>query len=118
MSEPNNEEAAELAGRAAKQGKDAAKNAGRAARAVAEPVLDHVVDEAQDTVHKLEGTIDDAVSASRRFNPRVLSRISSNTGVGFIALSVSIAAATLAVTKFRGAFADRSQVISDAANTQ
>lgn len=108
----NNGEAAEIAERAAEQAKHATKNAGKAAKAAAEPVLERVVDEAHDIADKLEGTRDDAFNAARRVDPRVLSRISGDTGVGFLALSVSIYSAALAYAKFRGVYANRSQVIS------
>lgn len=98
MEASNNEEAAELAARAAQQGKNAGKNAGRAVKAVAEPVLEDI----QDNVEKLEGTVEDAVDAAKRFDLRMLSRITSDTGVGFLAMSISISAALVAYTKFRG----------------
>jgi hypothetical protein len=42
----------------------------------------------------------------------VLSRMSSDTGVGFLALSVAIYSGAVAYTKFRQAASGRSQVIS------
>lgn len=121
-SQQNAEEAARLAKQAKGQGRAAAKNAGRAAqrgarvaRAAAEPVVDAVVDEAQDTVEKLEGTAEDAVKTARRINPRVLSRISGDTGQGFIALSVALWAGTIAFNKFRGAYEGRSHVLQSVA---
>lgn len=111
MSDQNDQEAAELAKKArgqakgaAGQAKAAAKNTGRAARAAAEPVVDAVADEVQDTAEKLEGTAEDAVQTAKRINPRVFSRLTGDTGIGFLALSVSIWAGTIAFNQFRGVF--------------
>lgn len=112
MTEENKQEAEELAKRAARQSRSAAKNAGRAVKAVAEPVVDATAEEIHETAEKLEGTVEDAVHAARRVNPRVLSRISGDTGQGFIALSVAIWAATIAANKFRGAYAGRSALVT------
>lgn len=107
----SNGEAAELAERAAKQGKQASKNAARAARVAAEPVVEHVVDSARDVTNKLEGTAEDAIRTASRVNPKTLSRISGDTGVGFLALSVSLYAGAIAVNKFRAVYAGRNAVI-------
>jgi hypothetical protein len=106
-----NGEAAELAERAARQGKQAGKNAARAAKAVAEDVADTVVDETRDTLDKLEQTGEDVMGAARRVNPRTLSRISGDTGMGFLALSVSLYTGAVAISKFRAVYAGRSSVI-------
>lgn len=105
-------EAKRLAGRAGKQAKQAGRNAGRAAKAGAEAAADTVADEARDAADKVEGTVDDAVNAARRINVGVLGRMSSDTGVGFLALSVSIYAGVIAYTKFRQAASGRTEVIS------
>jgi hypothetical protein len=112
VTEEQKQEAAELAKRARGQSKAAAKNGARAVKTVAEPVIDAVHEEAVDTVNKLEGTADDAIRTARTINPRVLSRISGDTGQGFIALSVAIWAGTIAVNKFRGAYAGRNAVMT------
>jgi hypothetical protein len=104
-------EADELIKRSRTQAKNAAKNAARAAKATTEPIVDATAEEIRDTVDKLEDTADDAMQAARRINPRVLTRMSSDMGIGFFALSVSLYAAGLAVGKFRGAYADRNQVL-------
>lgn len=102
MSDETQEEAAELAKRAGRQGRNAARNGIKAAKAVAEPVIDAAHDEAVDTVNKLEGTAEDAVQAARKINPNVLSRLTGDTGIGFLALSVSIWAGAVAFNQFRG----------------
>lgn len=115
----NGEEAKELAGKAGKQAKQSgrqarasARNAGRAAKAGAEAAADTVADEARDAAEKVEGTVDDAVDAARRIDVGVLGRMSSDTGVGFLALSVSIYAGLIAYTKFRQAASGRSHIVS------
>jgi hypothetical protein len=105
-------EAEELAHRAASQAKNAAKNSGRAAKAVAEPVVETVVDEARDTAQKFENTAGDVARVARRVNPKILSRMSSDTGVAFLALSASLYAGAVAFNKFRVAYAGRKQVLS------
>lgn len=105
-------EAAELAKRARAEGKNAAKNAAQAVKAGAEAAEDAVAEEVQDTAQKLEGTAEDAVEAARRVNPWVLGRISSDTGIGFFALSVSIYSGAIAFYKFRSAIAGRSHVMT------
>lgn len=100
MSEKDNEQvAAELAKRAAREGKTAAKDAAKAAKVAAEPV----VEEVQDNAEKLEGTIEDAAQAARRINPVVVRRISGDLCLGFIALTGSIYAGAIAYDKFADA---------------
>lgn len=113
MTENDKAKAKEQAAQAGSQAKAAAKSAGRAARDAAEPVVEAVADEARDTAEKVEGTVDDAVRAARKINPGVLGKMSSDTGVGFLALSVAIYSGTIAYVKFRQAASGRSQVISD-----
>lgn len=87
--EEKKEEAARFAKRAASQGKAAAKNAGKAAKAAAEVAEEAVVDETQDALHKLEGTAEDVVDATRKLDPR---------------LALAIAAVTLGGTYLVGRF--------------
>jgi ATP phosphoribosyltransferase regulatory subunit HisZ len=115
LTENNTQEAQDLASKtgvqtkqAGRQAKAAARTGGKAVKAAAEPV----VEEARDTANKLEGTAEDAVEAARKVNLGVLSRMSSDTGVGFLALSVAIYSGAVAYTKFRQAASGRSQVIS------
>lgn len=111
----NNEEKQEAAARvkqARGQSRAAAKNVGRAAKVVAEPVVDAVVEEVQDTAEKLEGTAEDAVKEAKRVNPWAISRITSDMGQGFLALSVAVAASTYAAYKFRDAYAGRNSLIT------
>lgn len=97
---PNREEASELGKRASKQGKNAAKNAGKAVQVAAEPVLEEAEEKAEE-----------AVRTAKRINPLGLSRLTGNTGQGFLALSVAIFAGTFAVNKFRGVYMTRNQVV-------
>lgn len=113
----NNEEAQEAARRASLQAKQAsrqvkaaAKNTGRAMRVAAEPVVDAVAEEVSDTADKLEGTAEDALHAARRVNVNVLGRISGDTGVGFLALSVAIYSGAIAYAKFRQAFSESKHI--------
>lgn len=101
------DEVADLASRARKQMRHAAKNTGRAAQAAAKPVLE----EAQEGVDRLEEVAEDAVETAKRLNFRVMSRISGDTGQAFLALSVAIFAATVATSKFKGAFAKSGSVL-------
>lgn len=103
--------AAELAKRASQESKQAAKDAARAAKVAAEPIVDAVAEEVQDTAQKLEGTAEDAVKTAKRINPWALSRISRDTGEGFLALAVALWAGTIAVNKFRGAYTGRRYVL-------
>lgn len=119
MTENNGQEAEQLAEKAGEQAKQAGrqakaatKNAGRAAKAAAEPVVEAVAEEAQDTADKLEDTAQDAARAAKKVNVDVLGRISSDTGVGFLALSVAIYASAVAYSKFRQAASGRNQIIS------
>ena len=106
------DKAKEQARQAGSQTRAAVKSAGRAARDAAEPVVEAVADEARDAAEKLEGTAEDAVNAAKRINVGVLGKISSDTGVGFLALSVSLYSGAIAYAKFRQALSGRSQVIS------
>lgn len=108
----NAEEAARLARQAKGQGRAAARNATKAAKVVADPVVEAASEELQDTAHKLEGTVEDAVMGARRLNPRVLSRISGDTGQAFIAMAVAIWAGTIAGNKFRAAAAGRKALMT------
>lgn len=108
----NAEEAKERARTAATQAKHAGRNTGRAAKAGAKAAAEAVADEAEETADKVEGTVDDAVDAARRVNVGVLGHMSSDVGVGFLALSVSIYAGMIAYAKFRQAASGGSQVIS------
>lgn len=95
------EKAKKLADRAGSQAKNAVKNTGRAAKVAAEPVAETVVAEAQETAEKFEDTAHDAVQAARRVNVGMLGKISGDTGIGFLALSVAIYSGTIAYAKFR-----------------
>lgn len=66
------QEAAQLAARAKRQGRNAAKNGIKAVEAATEPVIDSVAEEIHDNAEKLNGTVDDAVRAARKADPRVV----------------------------------------------
>lgn len=112
MTQDNAQEAKERASVASTQAKHAAKNSARAAKAAAEAGVEAVADEARDAADKFEDTADDAVRAAQRVDVGMLGKISSDTGVGFLALSVSIYSGIIAYTKFRQAVSGRSQVIA------
>lgn len=103
--------AAEQAKQAGHQAKAAAKNAGRAAKDAAEPVAERAAEAARDTGDKLEGAAQDAYRTVRKVNPGVLGKISSDTGVGFLALSVCIYSGTIAFYKFRNALDARKSIV-------
>lgn len=111
MSEES-QEAKALAKRAGAQAKHAGKNTGRAARAAAEAGAEVVADEAHEAVETVEGTAEAAAHAARRVNVGVLTRMSGDTGIGFLALTVAIYSGTVAYMKFRQAWSGGSQVIS------
>lgn len=104
--------AKEQAAQAGHQTKAAVKSGSRAAKNAAEPVVEAVANEARDAAEKLEGTAEDAVNAVRRIDVGVLGKISSDTGVGFLALSVSIYSGAIAYAKFRQALSGRSHIVS------
>ncbi len=113
MSDTHRREAAELGKRASIQGKHAAQNAGRAARAAAQPVLEEV----QDMTEKVEDVAEETVKTAKRVSPLALSRLSSNTGQGFLALSVALYAAGFAISKFKGVYMGHSQVLNAVTKT-
>lgn len=113
MTKDDAELAKEQAGQAGSQAKAAAKSGGRALRDVAEDAVDAVADEARDVADKAEGTAHDVADAVRRVDVGVLGKMSGDTGVGFLALSVCIYSGAVAYAKFRQAASGRSQVISD-----
>lgn len=72
MSDEEKDEAARFAKRAASQSKNAAKNVGKAAKVAAEVAEEVVVDEAHDTMHKIDATAEDAVRAVRGADARLV----------------------------------------------
>lgn len=107
MAEPQ-ENPADLANRARRQGKNAAKNMGRAGRLKAEPV----VEEAKEVVDKLENTAEDAIKTAKRFNPRMMGVLSGDLGLAFLGLGVAIYTGTVSVNKFRAVYAKSGRVMS------
>lgn len=91
----------------AQEAQDLADKASKAATAA-----EIAADGARDTADKLGGTAHDAARAAKKVNVGVLGRMSGDTGVGFLALSVAIYSGAVAYTKFRQAASERSQVIS------
>lgn len=112
MTNEDKDKAKEQAAQAGHQARAAAKSGGRALRHAAEPVVEAVADEARDTAEKVEGTVNDVADAARRIDVGVLGKMSSDTGVGFLALSVCIYSGAVAYAKFRQAASSRSNVIS------
>lgn len=98
--EDNSQEAQEAAKIAVKQAKQAGKNAGRAVRAVADPVVEEATDMASDAIEEV-----------KRVNPKVLSYISGDLGMAFIALSAALFGGTIAVNKFRLAYEGRKHLV-------
>lgn len=117
MSDKDKQDAKELAARAAHQGQDAVMNAGKAAKAAA-PV---VAETAGDAAEKLNDRTEEAVNASvkgiRKFAPRVLSHLSSDTSVGFLALSVALYAGAIAFSKFGAVFSKDGEVMDVSVDT-
>src|SRR4051812_21050096 len=111
MADKDKQEARELAARAARQSQQAAKNAGRAAKAAAPIVAETAGDAAEKVNDAAEEAVDAAVKTTRKFSPRILSSISSDTGVGFLALSVAIYAGAIAFNKFGAAYSQSSRVV-------
>ena len=107
MSDKDKQEAQELAARAAAQGKHAAKNAGRAAKAGASVAAEKIGDEAEIVNEKAEETVRVMEDTARRASPRIIRTLTSDTGIGFFALSVSIYAGTIAFSKFNSAYSNR-----------
>lgn len=105
------QEAAELAKSAGKDTANAGKKALKAVQTGADAATDAVADEAQDIANKAHDTAEDAVQAARKIDVGVLSKISGDTGIGFLALSVSIYAGAVAFAKFRQAASGRTRVL-------
>src|SRR3954465_4314656 len=115
MADKDKQEARELAARAARQSQQAAKNAGRAAKAAA-PIVAETAGDAAEKVNDaaeeaVDAVVDATVKTTRKFSPRILSSISSDTGVGFLALSVAIYAGAIAFNKFGAAYSQSSRVV-------
>lgn len=112
MSDENVQEAKTHAKKAGKQAKQAAKNAGRTTTATAKAVADGVEDVVEEVADNVEDAVEDAAQAARRINVGVFGKMSSDMGVGFLALSVCIYSGTVAYMKFRQAASGSSQIIS------
>jgi hypothetical protein len=111
MSEQDKQEAKELGARAARQSQQAAKNTARAARAAMPVAAEKIGDAAEVVNDVVEDVTDAAVRETRKVSPRILSRLTGDTGIGFLALSVSIYAGTIAFNQFRGVYSQRGQVM-------
>lgn len=111
MSEQDKQEAKELGARAARQSQQAAKNTARAARAAMPVAAEKVGDAAEVVNDAAEEAVETVTREARRVSPRILSRLTGDTGIGFLALSVSIYAGTIAFNQFRGVYSQRSQVM-------
>jgi hypothetical protein len=103
MSDQDKQEAAELAARAATQGKHAVRNTGRAGRAAALHAADVTESVAEETVEAVSET-------TKHVGSRLFSKITSDTSIGFLAMSVSIYAGVIALNKFGLAISRRNAV--------
>jgi hypothetical protein len=112
LSDENAAEAKARAKTAGTQAKHAARNTGRAAKAAAAAGAEEVADVAETVSDRAEEIADEAVQTAKRVNVGVLGKMSSDTGVGFLALSMCIWSGTVAYYKFRAAAAGRSQIVS------
>jgi len=93
MTDERKEEAAVAAKQARGEAKAAARDAARAAKAGAEVAAEEVKEEARDTVHKLEGTAQDAARAAKGIDvPGFLLDLSVGTGCTAISLFFATAA--------------------------
>lgn len=102
MTNEEKQKAAELAGRAKRQGKNAARNGIKAVEVAAEPVIDSVAEEIHDTADKLNGTADDAVRAARKADPRV-----------FLATAAMVLGGTYLVGRLVGARETRERLAAE-----
>jgi hypothetical protein len=112
LSDENAQEAKSRAKTAGTQAKHAARNTGRAAKAAAQAGADVAEDVAEDAAERVEDVAEEAFEAAKRINVGVLGKMSSDTGVGFLALAVCIYSGTVAYAKFRQAASGSSQIIS------
>ena len=101
MSEENQQDPAELAKRAGRQGRHAAKNVGRAAKAAAEPAIHAVSDEAQEAAEKIEGTVEGAIHTVGMMRPKVLSQVSGDVGMLVLEIALTAYGGKLAYGRFR-----------------
>lgn len=95
------QEAAELAKSAGNDTADAARKTVRAVQKGTGAAATVAADEFKDVGHKAQGTAEDAVEAVRKVDVTLLGKLSSDLGVGFLSLSVSIYAGAIAYAKFR-----------------
>lgn len=94
MADDDKERAKEHAGRAGRQLRHAARNAGEAAEAEAEYVKDEVSEAAQ------------------KVSVRGLAALTGDTGIGFLALAVSLYSGTIAYNQFRSVIQRRGKAVS------
>ena len=112
MSDENAQEAKTRAKRAGTQAKHAGRNAGGAAKAAAKAGAERAEEVAEEVADNVEEVAEEAVRQVRRVNVGVLGKMSSDTGVGFLALSICIYSGTVAFMKFRQAASGSSNIIS------
>lgn len=114
--------------RAAQQSKHAAKNATKAAKLAAEPVaqeLKHAATETEEAAARgLTAVEARAMRASertkdkaKRINTKGLAALSSDTGQGFIALSVALWAGSIAFNRFSKVYNTRGRAIDASPTT-
>jgi hypothetical protein len=100
MDEQEKAAAKELAGRGVRQARHAAKNTAKATAYAADAIGDDIQEGAEKVVE-----------AGKRINPKALTFISSETGMGFLALALGVGAFAFAGRRFSGAIAARKQVV-------
>lgn len=98
MTNEEKKEAAELAGRAKRQGRNAARNGIKAVEAAAEPVIDSVAEEIHDTAEKAQSTAEDAVNAAKM---RLRGKIAPDVGMLALELTLSLYMSGRAYLRYR-----------------
>lgn len=100
MSEQDRSEARTHLGRAGRQSRNAAKNVARAAR-----------EESSHLTEIVEDAGEEVADTAKRINVRRLSALTGDTGIGFLALSVSMYAGAIAYKQFRNVVHNRGAVV-------
>lgn len=111
MSEQDKQAAQDHAQRAGTQAKHAAQNTAKAAEHAASAGVDKAEEAADNVVNFGEKAAKRAARTSRRLDSQALAILTGDMGQGFIALSVSLWAATISFNKFNAAYAAKNNVI-------
>lgn len=115
MSEQDRQEAREHLSQARRQAGQAARHATKAAKIVGEVAAEETGDALRHSADEVKEVASDVAEETKRvapkFSARGLAAISSDTGIGFMALSVSIYSGAIAFYKFKAAFDGRGRAI-------